>query len=611
MRAGGPVILLAICFGLVGWGLEAALDHFVPDEQGGLVGGALAGALCRLGGFVVLFVGFALLVMRLQRGRVGREESSQPGGGGEGRLLGSQAKTRGDGIGTGPVAPIIRDSPAVAFLWRNAGGRPVEFVTESVRRFGYEPEDFYSQRVRYLDLIHPDDRWRVVEEQTRAEQQGRDETAEIYRVLTRSGEVRWVDDRTRLRRDGAGRITHLQGILLDITDRRQLELRLLQSQKMEAVETLASGIAHDFNNLLTAIYGYTELARASLPEDHEAVEPLRMVEQAASQATGVTRSLLTFSRRHGSHKQPLNLVHVLTEAMRLLRHVLPASVDIAEDYRSEGDIWVQGDPMQLQQVLMNLALNARDAMPEGGRLRIALRRECVGRGSGRSIAEADGHGAAILTVEDSGTGMSPDVQARVFEPFFTTKPRGQGSGLGLAVAHGVVTDCGGTVEVDSAVGRGTCVRIALPCCESGPDRVKREEPREVVAGRGETLLVVEDDDHVRAIVTSSLRSRGYDVLQARDGAEAMQRLFESPEPIRLIALDLDLPGMSGEACLRELREAGIRIPVVVTTGSTELGVESPPQQDVHVLRKPFQMADLVSLICRVLAESRDQVGERI
>ncbi|MBN1511821.1 MAG: response regulator, partial [Phycisphaerae bacterium] len=132
-----------------------------------------------------------------------------------------------------------------------------------------------------------------------------------------------------------------------------------------------------------------------------------------------------------------------------------------------------------------------------------------------------------------------------------------------------------------------------------------------VAGRGETLLVVEDDDHVRAIVTSSLRSRGYDVLQARDGAEAMQRLFESPGAIRLIALDLDLPRMSGEACLRELREAGVRIPVVVTTGSSELGVETSPQQDVHLLRKPFQMADLATMIRRVLAESRDQVGERI
>ncbi|MBN1510438.1 MAG: PAS domain-containing protein, partial [Phycisphaerae bacterium] len=476
MRAGRPVIVVAICFGLLGWGLDAGLDYFLADQDGGSLWSAVVGsapgiALYRRAGMVALLVGFAVIIMRLQGARGRREELSRPDGDREKGMGGASALT-----------PIIEDSPFVAFLWGSADGRPVEFVTENVRRFGYEPEDFCSQRVRFLDLIHPDDRWRVVEEQKRAEQQGRDETVEVYRILTHAGEVRWVNDHTRFLRNGAGRITRLQGVLLDITDRRQEELQLLQSQKMEAVATLASGMAHDFNNLLTAIYGYTELARASLPEDHEAVEPLRMVEQAASQASGVTRSLLTFSRRHGSHKQPLNLVNMLTEAMRLLRHVLPASVDIVEDYRSEGDIWVRGDPMQLQQVLMNLALNARDAMPDGGRLRISLHRECEASGGGRSsVTGADGNGTVTLTVEDSGTGMSPDVQARVFEPFFTTKPRGQGSGLGLAVAHGVVTDCGGTVDVDSAVGRGTRVRIVLPCCEPGPDRVKSEEPREVVA----------------------------------------------------------------------------------------------------------------------------------
>ncbi len=604
MRAGRRVIGLAVGFGLLGWGLAAALNYFSLDGHGGsfwgvLIGTVPAGAFYGRAGMVALFVGFALLVIRVQRAEWRRER-------------GGSAVKGGEAAGQpGLLTPIIRDSPAVAFLWRNGDGRPVEFVTENVRRFGYEPEDFYAGGVRFLDLIDSDDRWRVVEEQSRAEREGREEMTDIYRLRTRSGEVRWVDDRTRLCRDDEGRVTHLQGLLLDITDRRQQELQLLQSQKMEAVGTLASGIAHDFNNLLTAIYGYTELARASLPEDHRAVEPLRMVEQAASQASGVTRSLLTFSCKHGSHKQPLNLVHVLTEAMRLLRHVLPASVEIVEDYRSDGDVWVRGDAMQLQQVLMNLALNARDAMPEGGRLRIALRRDCETRGSGRSIPGADANGAVTLTVEDSGTGMSPDIRARAFEPFFTTKPRGQGAGLGLAVTHGVVTDCGGTVDVDSAVGRGTSVRIVLPCCEAGPDRVKSEEPQEVVAARGETLLVVEDDDHVRAIVTSSLRSRGYEVLQARDGAEALQRLLESTEPVRLIALDLDLPRMSGEACLRELRDAGIRIPVVVTTGSSELGVESSVDGDVHLLRKPFPMADLAALISRILAESRRPVGERI
>jgi len=616
VRAPKRVIVLAACFSLLGWGLDAALHSFASESHGGrfwneLLGTAPAVALYKLVGWVVLFAGFGLLLTWLERRGNGRPGASRRTDEGAEVLRGSAANARKAGTAADQLAPIIRDSLAVAFLWRHADGWPVEFVTDNVRRFGYEPEDFYSQRVRFLDLIHPDDRWRLMEEQTRAGQEGRVETADVCRLLTRSGEVRWVDGRTRFRRDGAGRITHCHGIMLDITERRKLELRRLQSQKLEAVGTLVNGIAHDFNNLLTAICGYTELARTTLPEDHPAVEPLRMVEQAAGQASGVTRSLLTFSRRHGSLKQPVNLVQMLGEAMRLLRYVLPESVEIVEDYRSEGDIWVRGDRMQLQQVLMNLALNARDAMPEGGRLRIAVRRASGGSGSGYSSSQTDEGGTATLIVEDSGTGMSPDTQARAFEPFFTTKPDSQGSGMGLAVVHGVVTDSGGSVELDSAVGRGTLVRIELPCCAPGPDRVRAEERRETVAGRGETLLVIENDDHVRAIVMSSLRSCGYDVLQARDGREAMQRLLERPQSIRLIALDLDMPRMSGEACLRELRDAGVRVPVVVTTGSSEPGVEYPSLENIHVLRKPFQMADLAAMISRVLAESRDQVGERI
>jgi nitrogen-specific signal transduction histidine kinase/CheY-like chemotaxis protein len=406
-------------------------------------------------------------------------------------------------------------------------------------------------------------------------------------------------------------VTHLHGIVLDITERKQRDLQRLQSRKMEAAGVLAGGIAHDFNNLLTAIYGYTELARASLPADHEAVEPLRMVEQAASQASGVTRSLLAFSHEPGSHKQAVNLVDVTRGSLGLLRDVLPPSVHVVEEYAETGELWVWGDAAQLQQVLMSLVVNARDAMPEGGRVAIGLCHEDGPVDPACRVAGECTRGVAVLTVSDSGEGMSLEVQARMFDPFFTTKPRGQGAGLGLAVTHGIVMDHGGRVEVASAPGCGTTVCIRLPCCEPGQGVEGSAGDRVMATGRGETLLVVADDDHVRAIVASSLRPRGYAVLQARDGVDAMQRLRESEGRIRLVILDLDRPRAGEPSYLGQIRAAGVRVPVVVTTGSRELVMGSSEQDNVHVLRKPFQMAELAALIRRVLSGSRHPVGERV
>ena len=261
---------------------------------------------------------------------------------------------------------------------------------------------------------------------------------------------------------------YIAAIVTDATQRRQLEDQLRQAQKMEAVGTLASGIAHDFNNLLTAIYGYTELAKTFLPGDSPAVESLNMVEQAARQASGVTRSLLTFSRKAPGHKQVLNLTVVINDTVRLLRHVLPASIEVEQIIPPGFDGWVNADAMQLQQVLMNLAVNARDAMPDGGRLGISLHHEPATPAAGSAGPAGAADGSAVLVVEDSGIGMSEETQARIFDPFFTTKPRGQGTGLGMAIIHGIITNHGGTIHVDSKEGRGTRVTVTLPRAEPAP-----------------------------------------------------------------------------------------------------------------------------------------------
>ena len=387
---------------------------------------------------------------------------------------------------------------------------------------------------------------------------------------------------------------------------RESEERLRQAQKMEAVGTLASGVAHDFSNLLTAIYGYIELARLALSWEHAAIEPLKMAEQACKQAGGVTRSLLMFSRKVEAHRQPLSLGTLIGETIDLLRHMLPASIEMIHEVSSEPPIWVYGDGSQLQQVLMNVAINARDSMPDGGHLRIALRHEPPAE-----IAQPVGqYGCAIIDVRDNGHGMPEEVRARVFEPFFTTKLRGQGTGLGMAIAHTVVTEHGGNIRVESAVGAGTRVIITLPCCAPPSEVPAQAWQKAGPASQGELILVVEDDDHVRAIMTSSLRSCGYAVLQACDGAQAAEAIAAHRDDVRLIALDIDLPRRSGLSCLEEMRKNGSNTPVIVTTGSVDFPLDDRPWGRTHVLRKPFQMGELTALIGRVLAECPDPAGEQ-
>ncbi|UCG17266.1 MAG: response regulator [Phycisphaerales bacterium] len=398
---------------------------------------------------------------------------------------------------------------------------------------------------------------------------------------------------------------YIAAILTDATQRRHLEDQLRQAQKMEAVGTLASGIAHDFNNLLTAIYGYTELAKTLLPDDSPAVESLNMVEQAARQASSVTRSLLTFSRKAPGHKQVLNLTVVVNDTVRLLRHVLPASIEVEQTIPPDFDGWVNADAMQLQQVLMNLAVNARDAMPDGGRLRISLHHEPAKPPAGSAGPVGPGNGTAVLVVEDSGIGMTEETQARIFDPFFTTKPRGQGTGLGMAIIHGIITNHGGAIHVESKEGRGTRVAVTLPCCEPAPAPSSQAEAVETVRGRGQVILVVEDDAHVRAIMTTSLRALGYQVIQASNGLEASEALADQRERVQLIVLDMDLPKKGGTAWLQDMRNTGFAAPVIVTTGSPQ----APPLQNTFLLRKPFQMSELGALAGRVLSKTSTPMGK--
>jgi CheY-like chemotaxis protein len=349
---------------------------------------------------------------------------------------------------------------------------------------------------------------------------------------------------------------------------------------------------------------YAAVARAAPTNEPRVVEAAERITQAVDQATGLTRSLLTFSRRATTDKAPIHLGQAVSATVDLLKRMLPAAIEIAADLpTSAPGLWIKADATQLQQVVMNLAVNARDAMPDGGRLHIAVVHRAVDSSDVLAAVATRGMGAAVLIIEDTGAGMSDDVRARLFEPFFTTKARERGTGLGMAIVHGIVTDHQGTIDVESRVNEGTRIEVAFPCCAPGDpaERTTSETPRH--RGRGQTVLLAEDNEVVRSLLASSLRSLNYKVLECKHGAEALDVFERRHNDISAVILDVDLPKKSGTACLKQMRAASPELPAVVITGSVGPRIEDLRDAQTRALYKPFLVIDLAKQLSDVLNAS--------
>lgn len=399
-------------------------------------------------------------------------------------------------------------------------------------------------------------------------------------------------------------------VVQDITDRKRqeqerlrLERILQQAQKMEVVGTLAAGIAHDFNNMLAAIWGYVSLADNSLPPDHSAHRYLDVVDGAIEDASGIASSLLTFSRKTAVSMSQLELVKVVQDSMKLLRHTLPASIELEEHLDSAQPVYVCADVGLLHQALMNLIGNARDAMPEGGVLRVSLSQEPGGSPDDATAGQADSPPSALVVVEDTGIGMSEEVLSHIFEPFFTTKDRGRGTGLGMAMVYGIVQELAGRIVVESQPGCGTRVSIRIPCCSTPEEALEDEQDRaKECIGHGERVLLAEDDQRVRTFVATALTEVGYKVTAASRGDEAISVFHSAPNDFDLAVFDLDLPGASGSHCAEMLHRERVDMPVIILTGNVDLSItEDDPLQ--HVLRKPFKLSKLKLLVKQTLAET--------
>ena len=402
-------------------------------------------------------------------------------------------------------------------------------------------------------------------------------------------------------RDDAGQVVGVIGVATDVTERRRLENQLLQSQKMEAVGRLAGGIAHDFNNLLTTVLGYSTLLLQSQGAGQAPDKRIVEIKRAAERAAGLTRQLLAFSRKQVIQPRITDLNRVVAEMEEMLRRLIGEDIEFVFTHASQPAL-VRADPGQLEQMLMNLVVNARDAMPRGGRLEVEVAALELGMPREQGEHSVPAGAFIVLTVRDTGSGMDRETLARVFEPFYTNKERGKGTGLGLAMVHGIVQQNNGHVFVRSDVGVGTKFAIYLPRTEGQPAAAE-EKPVSVRPPAGaETLLLVEDEATVRELVHELLVREGYTVLEAADGVAALAVAARHPGPIHMLVTDVVMPGMSGgELASRFLRERpGVRVLYISGYSDDAIVRAGISQADSAFLQKPFSYESFVAKVREVL-----------
>jgi PAS domain S-box-containing protein len=462
------------------------------------------------------------------------------------------------------------------------------------RVLDYEPKELVGQSA--FSLAHPDDLGKVM----RSFEEALNHPDRLVRLETR---VRHRDGSWRhLEVVGQNRLAdpEVAGVIIntrDVTDRVRLEDQLRQSQKMEAIGQLAGGVAHDFNNILTVIQGHVSLLQMGGTLNQMAGRSAQQIGQAAERAAALTRQLLTFSRRQVMQPRRLEMNEVVGNMSKMLGRILGEDIALRLHYCGESAV-VEADSGMLEQVLLNLAVNSRDAMPKGGELTIRIMLHQIEASQLAHHPDARAGEFVCVTVKDNGYGIPPENLRRIFEPFFTTKEVGKGTGLGLATVYGILKQHQGWVEVESVVGQGTTFSVLLPRCEGEVALPEEEETRRIRGGK-ETILVVEDEAPVRELVCNLLAGHGYQILQAESGAKALELWNRCKDKVDLLLTDLVMPDrVSGRELAEKLWSERPKLKVIFTSGysSDVAGKDFVLHQGFNYLQKPYHLHRLASAV---------------
>jgi PAS domain S-box-containing protein len=431
-----------------------------------------------------------------------------------------------------------------------------------------------------------------------------------HRMLSKDGEVLWVLNRGKSIKDNNGNVTRIAGTMTDITERRnhmlalrESEEQLRQSQKMEAIGRLAGGVAHDFNNLLTAIMSYNAMVLGNLNKDDPNVAYLKEITKASERAAALTNQLLVFSQKRVIEQKPINLNKVVNDMQKMFSRVIAADIEFRTECEEDLGI-IKADPNQMEQVVLNLVVNACDAMENGGRLKITTRNVSLTKADTQGHADLRPGSYVLLEVTDTGHGMDKDVLSHVFEPFFTTKEMGKGTGLGLSTVYGIVNQSNGSIHVDSAPGKGTTFKIYLPRVADDMEEVEEQDDdnTEIPLGSA-TILLAEDEDRVRIALADSLRRAGYTVFEAKNGVEAMTIAEKQGEGIHVLVSDLIMPEMGGFELAEHMADLYPHIKTLFITGYMDDMKESETRlapANAQYLNKPFTPRKLAEKINELL-----------
>jgi two-component system, cell cycle sensor histidine kinase and response regulator CckA len=463
---------------------------------------------------------------------------------------------------------------------------------------GYSQEEWLAGSKNWVRFVHPDD-LSIIQEAEDACLTGHAFQAE-YRLTRKDGRIIWVSDSAVVVKSAEGLLL-MEGIIVDITERKQFEGQLQQSRRMEAVGRLAGGIAHDFNNLLTIIKGYTELAvqRKDIPASVRG--DIEHIEDASERAAGLVRQLLAFSRKQVLQPKNLDLNGIVLGLEKLLRRLIGEDIEM-KTVVSAGLGTIKADPAQVEQVLMNLVVNARDAMPNGGRMIVETSNVDLDKTYASEHVTVKPGSYVMLAVSDTGTGMNPETTAHIFEPFFTTKGGTKGTGLGLATVYGIVKQSGGYIWVYSEPGKGSTFKVYFPRVGEKAEADTRGGQKSSAKRGSETVLLVEDDDAVRELAETILSSQGYKVLSANSPKRAEEIATERSKEIDLVLTDVIMPSLSGRELVRRLIALNSKLRVLYMSGYTDnvIAQGGVLEEGLAFLQKPFTPRVLAQKVREVL-----------